>query len=179
MEEISQVGCEYDFFTPEASLQLLTTIPRHEKLVATGLETFGIPYYLPLMQKVRKYKKGRAIRLLPLFPTYVFIHHPMDKLERFYSLSKHIRTVLDVPQAHREQLFSELSNIKTMLSVQAPVHPCDELQLGQKIIVRSGPFRGLEGLVVEKRGAMRFITNIHMLGRSLEVEIDPADLKQY
>jgi transcription antitermination factor NusG len=63
------------------------------------------------------------------------------------------------------------------LDAQAPIRACDELQVGDKVIIRTGALKGLEGAIVENRGALRFVVNVHFLGRSVMTELDPADMK--
>jgi transcription antitermination factor NusG len=165
------------FFNEEAPLQLLLTKARHEKKVLEALERFGIPVYLPLVKKVKKYKKGRAIHEVPLFSNYVFCHEPGELREKMFAISQHMVSVITVPEASRESLLEELSSIQKILASQAPVEACDELQEGQSVRIKNGQFKDLEGVIVEKRGAMKLVINVEMLGRSIAVEIDPADLK--
>jgi transcription antitermination factor NusG len=166
-----------DFFEGDSPLQLIVTVPRHEKLVATALEQYGIPFYLPLINKVRKYKKGRAVSELPLFSTYIFTHHPGVKKECLFGITRHLRSMIDVSGSDREQLICDLQSLKTVLDSQRPIEPCDELQLGQKVKIRRGAMKDLEGVIVQKRGSLRFVVNVHFLGRSVQTELDPADLK--
>ena len=166
-----------DFFAGEQPLQLIVTVPRHEKLVATALEQYGIPFYLPLIQKVKKYKKCRAVSELPLFSTYIFSHQPGIKKELLFGITRHLRSMIEVSVSDRPQLMQDLTTLNSLLSLQQPIEPCDELQVGQKVKIRRGAMKDLEGIVVQKRGSLRFVINVHFLGRSVEAEVDPGDLK--
>jgi transcription antitermination factor NusG len=43
--------------------------------------------------------------------------------------------------------------------------------------VTAGPFKGIEGLVEERRSPDRLILQIHTLGRATALEIDPSILE--
>src|SRR5436309_78671 len=47
---------------------------QHEKSVADGLALRGIEGFVPLFASVRKWKDRTKRLLLPLFPSYVFLH---------------------------------------------------------------------------------------------------------
>ena len=53
----------------------LHTKPRQEKATARELRTEGIAYYLPQVWKESRTPQGRRIRsVVPLFPSYLFLH---------------------------------------------------------------------------------------------------------
>jgi hypothetical protein len=43
--------------------------------------------------------------------------------------------------------------------------------------IRQGSLAGLEGLVVRRKNRLRFVLSVHLIGRSVAVEIDPVDLE--
>ena len=49
-------------------------------------------------------------------------------------------------------------------------HPA--IETGRRVRVRSGPFRGLEGLVSGRSGAERLILQVRMLGSATSLELD-------
>ena len=85
--------------------------------------------------------------------------------------------MIDVPVSDREQLMDDLKALKSMLDLKRPIEPCDELEVGQKVKIRRGAMKDLEGVVLQKRGTLRFVVTVHFLGRSVQTELDPADLK--
>jgi transcription antitermination factor NusG len=165
------------FFVDGSALQLILTKSRHEKMVAAALDQFGIPCYLPLIKKVKKYKKGRATHEIPLFPNYVISHEPGELRQKMFAISQHLVSVVPVPEASRQLLLDELDTVRRVVDTQTPLEACDEIKIGQAVRLKRGPFKDLEGIVVENRGTLKFIINVHMLGQSISAEVDPADLK--
>ena len=53
--------------------------------------------------------------------------------------------------------------------IEAEVGPI--LDAGQRVRVRDGPFEGVEGLVVERRGRKRVLVGLDVIGQALEVDI--------
>lgn len=167
----------HPFFSEGSALQLILTKSRHEKMVAAALDRFKIPCYLPLIKKVKKYKKGRATHEVPLFPNYVVSHDPGELRHKMFAISQHLVSVVAVPEASQQLLLDELDTVRRVVDTQAPVEACDEIKVGQSVRLTRGPFKDLEGIVIENRGTLKFIINVHMLGQSISAEVDPADLK--
>jgi transcription antitermination factor NusG len=59
-----------------------------------------------------------------------------------------------------------------MIRSGLPVKPWPFLKLGQKVLVSSGPLRGVEGILVEFRKTWQVIVGIELLQRSVAAEID-------
>jgi transcription antitermination factor NusG len=48
------------------------------------------------------------------------------------------------------------------------------LKKGVRVEVRSGPFRGLQGVIEGRASANRLILQVDLLGRAVSLEIDPT-----
>jgi transcription antitermination factor NusG len=161
----------------DGSFQLMLTSPKHEKVMAKALDNRGALYYLPLERREKKYKSGRAVNFVPVFSNYIFLRNGSLHKEYLFTFNKHFHSLVDVPASSREELWKDLCRLRTLLDAQAPIRACDELQVGDKVIIKTGALKGLEGAIVENRGALRFVVNVHFLGRSVMTELDPADMK--
>jgi transcription antitermination factor NusG len=162
---------------PLSSFQLMVTSPKHEKLMATALDNVGAYYYLPLERREKKYKSGRAVNHVPVFSNYIFLRNAAAHKEYLFTFNRHFRSMLDVPDASREELWGDLCRLRQLLDSQTPIRACDELQVGNKVMIRTGLLKGMEGMIVKNRGEMRFVVNVNFLGRSVTAELDPADMK--
>jgi len=154
----------------------LYTCARHEKRVAQQIEGRRMSCFLPLYRSVRRWKDRRKELQLALFPGYVFVHMPLsNKLK-----------VLEVPGVVRLVSFNgepaalpaeEIEALRTRLSNSSKIEPHPYLRAGRKVRVRSGPFQGLEGVVVRRKDRCRLIFSIDLIQRSLAIEVDEADLE--
>jgi transcription antitermination factor NusG len=50
--------------------------------------------------------------------------------------------------------------------------PVDYLQPGQQVVVVSGPFQGMRGVLVEARGGSRVVVRVSAIRQAVSVEMD-------
>jgi transcription antitermination factor NusG len=152
------------------------TCSRHEKHVAQHFATRGIEHFLPLYEEVHRWGDRRATVQLPLFPGYLFAR-----------ISGQARLqVLQVPGVARLVGFNgaptsidaaEIEALQRGICGGMRIEPHPYLKIGSRVLVCSGPMRGVEGVLVHKRDGMRVVISVDLIMRSVSVEIDPADLK--
>jgi transcription antitermination factor NusG len=53
-----------------------------------------------------------------------------------------------------------------------PGPPPRALEAGERIRITAGPFEGVEGVVVERRGRRRVLVGLSTIGQGMEVDID-------
>ncbi len=152
----------------------LYTRPRHEKSLGRTCAREGIRYYLPLRRAVRRYRSGRKVRWLPLFPGYLFCCPSTWEKARLRG-EQNLLNVLDVQD--QEELLRELREVRRALSVSADLETAPYLARGKKVRVARGPFRGRTGVVEELKSRFRVMLNVTLIGRSVPLEVDAADLE--
>lgn len=168
---------EWDVAAPDPGLsrwQVLHTRSRQEKAVAELLDSTGVEVFLPLIRKVRYYGHRQRVAELPLFPSYVFVWGPHDSI--FPAIASK-RAVGAVRTSDQERLDRELLHLKLALEGKADLDPYPFLEEGRPVRVTAGPFKGIEGLVEERRSPDRLVLQIHTLGRATALEIDPSILE--
>jgi len=151
------------------------TKANHEKRVAEQLGQRSIEHLLPLYDSVRRWKDRRVRLQMPLFPGYVFVRFALrDRLQ-----------VLQIPSVAHLVSFNgypaplpkeDIQAIQNCLSHGNQVEPHPYLQAGRRARVRSGPLRGLEGIILRRKNRTRFILSFDLIMRSVAVEIDELDL---
>jgi transcription antitermination factor NusG len=147
---------------------------RQEKALAHDLAAKNIQHYLPLIKKTQFYGGRRFVVDLPLFAGYVFLR---GSVEDVYAADRTRRVSKIIDVFDQSQLEQELSNLKLALEGSELLLPYPYLKKGVRVEVRSGPFRGLQGLVEQRTGANRLILQIEMLGRAVSLEIGAAELE--
>lgn len=150
---------------------MLHTKSRQEKAVAEVLTAMGISHFLPLVRQARYYGNRKCLVDLPLFPSYVFLRG--TRLDAFeINATKRIAGIIAVHQ--QDILDSELRNVFLAVETGAELDPYPYLTVGTRVEVRSGPFRGLQGLIDARSRLNRIILQISMLGRAVSLEVDAA-----
>lgn len=150
---------------------VLHTRARNEKAVADTLERQGIAHFLPLVTHQRRYA-GRIRQVeIPLFPGYVFLCGGIS--ERHFALrTNRVAQVLEVP--NQERLRADLQQIERVIASHEPVDLFPRIVEGARCRVVSGSLRGLEGVVLRRRGPWRVYVGVDFLGQSAELEIESA-----
>ncbi len=151
------------------------TFPRHEKAVTAQLKTKSVEAYLPLFERLNRWKDRMARVQLPLFPGYVFARIPLkDRVKvlespgvlRFVGFNGH---PTPLPEGEIESLRSYLSFRKA--------EPFPYLTVGKRVEVKAGPLAGLEGVVIRRKGKMRIVVSIDSIQRSIALELEAADVR--
>lgn len=144
--------------------------------MAEHLKQREIESFLPLYQRVSRWKNGMRMRLeLPLFPGYVFVR--MNPFERLRVLETPSVSSLvgcggqpvPLPDQEIEILRAGVARIS------AEPHPF--LAVGDKVRVKFGPLAGLEGFLVQKKNETRFVLSMNLIMRAVSVEVDSADVE--
>jgi transcription antitermination factor NusG len=149
------------------------TLPRHEKSVADRLINQDIETYLPLYSLVRTWNRRRVEVELPLFPGYVFVKMVIANRVRVLAHPGVIRLVgvngsaVALPEGEVERLRSYLATWKAQ--------PYPFLTSGKQVRIRSGPFVGIEGRIIRRKGTMRLIVSLELIQRSILLEMDAAE----
>jgi transcription antitermination factor NusG len=159
------------FECDDSPWHVLHTKSRQEKALSDGLTSMGLANFLPLFRQVRFYGKHKVVVNQPLFASYVFMRGTLDDVYRA-DRTKRVAHIIPVPD--QRQLNDELRQIHLALQQDAQLDVFPYLTRGTRVEVRSGPLRGLQGVVEERGKQNRLILQIEMLGRAVSVELDAA-----
>ena len=145
------------------------TKSRREKALAYCLASKGIGYYLPLLRKRQPNINRDRFALIPLFSGYLFFRGSAQ--ERYLAFtSNHVARVIEVKD--QKKLTDELCRIRKVLSIQMPVYPYDFLAEGQRVRVRHGPMKGLEGIISRKKGNYRLVLTVTTISQAVAVDVE-------
>ncbi len=154
---------------PDGRWFVLHTKSRQEKVVAEFLTESHIHCVLPLVTKVTYYGKRKIKSDLPLFPGYVFLKGTANDA---YSVDRTRRLVRIIPVFDQIRLDIELQSLAKALATDNTFDPHPFLVAGARVMVKSGPLRGVHG-IIESRGKLhRLILQIEILGQAVSMEIE-------
>jgi len=154
----------------------LYTNPRHEKKIAEQLEQNRVECLLPLYRSIRRWKDRRKQVDLPLFPGYIFIK----------VLSSERLKVLRTPGVVKFVMFMgepavipdrEIEDLRSGIVNGQAAQPHPYLRAGNRVRVRSGPFSGVEGILVRRKEKFRLVLSIHLIQRSVAVELEESEVE--
>jgi len=152
------------------------TLSRREKDLMRKLESATIPFYSPLVQRRLRSPGGRTrLSYVPLFPGYVF--SLVDDEQRRAALATN--TVARwLPIGDATAFVADLRNIRRLIDTDQPLTPEARLEPGQPVRVRSGPLRGIEGMVVKRRSGQRLVVAVRFLNQGASIELEDIDLER-
>jgi transcription antitermination factor NusG len=153
----------------------LVVKPRHEWTVSAGLREQGFTDFLPTYSERHIWSDRSKLVEMPLFPGYVFGAFALrDKLQVLRTPG--VRSIVSFSKMPCPVDDAELEAIRVAIRSGLPVEPWPVTGVGQKVRVESGPLYGLEGTLLQDKGAYRVVIAVSLLNRSVAVEIDRGSL---
>ena len=166
------LSASFEFPSPAVGLwHVLRTRSRQEKVLAADLESLGIPYFLPLARVIRQYGSQKVNVEIPLFPGYLFLRGSIDDA---YAADRTQRVAQIIRVCDQDRIDWELRNLAMALAADTPLDPYPHLRCGVRVEVRSGPLRGIQGLIQNRDRRDRLVLQIDMLGQAVSLEVDAA-----
>jgi transcription antitermination factor NusG len=155
---------------------VLRTKSRHEKSVFAEATNRSIACYLPQTRHVRDWRGRKQAVEFPVFPGYLFVKPETEQIRELNYIpgSCGLIRFSDGPGTISDR---EIENIRILTESRVPFEIQDSLQNGDRVIIRSGPLKGVEGELVRQKAANRLVLNAFILGKSLCVEIGMADVE--
>jgi len=170
-----QPGTEANFCEP--LWYAAYTNANHEKRVTQQLEKRSVEHYLPLYESARRWKDRRVLLQMPLFPGYVFVKLALRDRLQLLQIPGVVQLVSF--NGHPAPLPEEdIQAIRNCLDRGHQVEPHPYLRSGRRVRVMSGPFRGLDGIILRRKNKTRFVLSFELIMRSVAVEIDETELSE-
>jgi transcription antitermination factor NusG len=153
----------------------LYTISRREKDLMRRLRSMNVAFYCPLTTKRYRSRSGRAlVSHNPLFSGYVFLFGNQE--DRYQSLTTNcVSRYVTVPDS--ERLVTDLRQIQRLINTELPVTPEERLEPGDRVLVKSGAFKGMDGVVIRRGNERRLMIAVNFLQRGASVELEDWELQ--
>jgi transcription antitermination factor NusG len=146
-----------------------------EQLVYNQLSAKSFRVFLPKVDTWSQCVARHCLVLTPLFPSYLFLQHVMDK-ESYIQVQK-VRGLVRILGERWDRLgvvsALEIETIQKILNARLPVLPHPYLKEGQRVRITFGPLAGVEGVFVQSNPAKGMVVlSVDLLQRSLAVEVE-------
>lgn len=152
------------------------TASRHEKHVAEQLSDRQFETFLPLYRAVHVWKNRAKVTLdLPLFPCYLFVRSGPERRGNLLSVPG-VLSIVGSKQEAWPLPDAEIEALRSGLHQRNAVpHSC--LALGDRARITSGPFAGMEGVLLRQNNGLRVVLSLSHIMRSFSVEVNACDLE--
>jgi len=152
------------------------TVPQNEKAVVRHLDIRDIESFLPTYETVRLWKNRQRVKIrVPLFPTYLFVHISCSDRTRVLQTPG----VLQIVGKGRESVPLPDSEIECLRvsSCAHQIEPYRDLVIGEKVRIKNGVMRGVEGTLVRKTSGMRFVLTLELISQHAAIQVNAKDLE--
>jgi len=152
------------------------TLPQNEKSVVRQLDLRNVESFLPTYDTVRVWRNRQRKKItLPLFPTYLFVRISRTERGKVLECPGVLHLVgnqhepLPLPDAEVEMLRSGVC--------QRRIEPFRDLVIGEKVRIKQGIMKGVEGTLVRKSSTLRFVLTIDMINQHAAIEVNAEDME--
>ena len=137
-----------------------------------------IECFLPLREVLSRWKDRQKKVQFPLFPGYFFVRVPIQERRL---------DVVKVPSVVRIIGFNgqavpipdeQIQSVQKLVFSTLPYDPYPYLNEGDRVRIVHGPLKGLEGILVEKKGTYRFILSVDLIQQAVACEVDALEVEK-
>jgi transcription antitermination factor NusG len=170
---LSLLNLNYSSHMPCFAVKVRT---RSEEYTANLLRQKDFEVLAPTYMEMRKYSDRTCKVSSALFPGYIFVRMDPRELLQLVStdgVSYVVRTGAGLQPLPNHETHAIEAFCKGMESCQ----PCTYFREGQRVRIESGPFIGVEGLLVQVRDAKRLVISVDTLCSSVSLEVGAHRLR--
>lgn len=156
------------------------TRSRHEFKVNHKLTEKQFETFLPIIKSLRRWKDRKKYIEIPLFSGYLFLRCQMDD----YKYLDVLKTsgVVKILGNNKRELFpipdEEIESIRILTENDTTINNHPYVKEGKRIEIVSGPLVGSTGILVRRElYKSTVVVSVHLLGRSISVEVDSCDIE--
>lgn len=151
---------------------VLYTKSRHEKLINWDLNRRQIEAFLPLRRIKRRWSDRSVVIEEPLFKSYLFVKTQLARKTEVLRTKGAVQFVRFNSQPVTVQE-SVIFSLKRLVDEAIAIDPFPYFNTGDRIFIKSGPFKGTEGFIQRKDARKcRLIVSVDAIQSSVSVEID-------
>jgi len=152
---------------------------RHEFIVTDRLVSSGIDNFLPIVERLRHWKDRKKLVAFPLFPGYLFVRIRKNNSEKLTVLKtpgvvRFIgQTAADPESVPDDQVIS----LKRLVESKETLDPHPYLKEGNRVKIKNGPLKGVEGLLVERKGLHHLVLSVDILRQGVSIQVDASSVE--
>lgn len=152
---------------------------RHEFKVLERLAENGIDVFLPVVEKLSRWKDRRKLVKFPLFSGYLFVNivkNPKNVLDILKTSG--VVNFLGIKPGDPDPVPEEqILFLKKLVENKQSIDPYPYLKEGQKVKIKKGPLTGVEGMLFKRAGQHILILSVDILQQGVSLKIDASDVE--
>ncbi len=154
------------------------TRSRFEKKMLTDLTDRSIEVFLPMREVLSRWKDRKKRIWMPLFPGYIFVNQVNTPENRYRILNLPGAVRFVGHEGHADPIpENQIEAVRRFLEVSISVDPYPYMQIGRRVEIVAGPLKGIQGILVQKKGRFRFVLKVDLIRQAVSIEIDASDVR--
>jgi transcription antitermination factor NusG len=149
-----------------------------ERRAADEVSAKGIETYLPAFREVSRWTDRKKVIERPLFAGYLFARFVDSGPARLSVLkTPGVVRILGTGGSIEAVPQGEIEAIRKMLSANISCFAHPFLREGNRVRIRNGALKGVEGLLVRFKNQHRLVLSVELLCQSVAMEVDIRDVE--
>ena len=156
----------------------LYTKSQHEKFVESALTKKNIESFTPTVLLKKKWSDRVKLIEQSLFKGYCFAKFPIkDKI--LIVSQRGVVNIVNFRNKYISVQDSVIDSLKILVENKVKIDPYPFLKTGDRIRVKRGPLKNIEGYIIEKRSrnSISLVISIEAIASSVRCVIDAADVE--
>jgi len=155
----------------------LYTRSRHEKFVESALIEKGIESFTPTVVLRKRWSDRIKFIEQPLFKSYCFAKFSLEDKITVVS-QPGVANIVHFKNQYIPIQDSVIDSLRILIKSKVKIDPHPYLKIGDKIAVKEGPLKGVEGYIIEKRNKnVTLVISIEAIASSIKCVVDAADIE--
>lgn len=155
------------------------TNPRAEKKAYEALMNKGINAYLPLHRQLKQWSDRRKWVEEPFLKSYLFVNIA-EQEQAEVLMTKGISRFLYFSGKPAVMPDKQIHELKLLMASPYELEVTEEdLQPGEKIIIRAGALKGMTGEIVSHRSQKQLILRLESIGYSIIVNVAASLIERF
>jgi len=153
---------------------------RHEFKIFNRLTESGIETFLPVVERLSRWKDRKKLVSFPLFAGYLFVHISKDYNDILSVLKTHgvVRFLGIVPGEPEPVPDEQIAYLKKLVESKESLDPYPYLKEGQSVRIKRGPLTGVEGILVERAGKHLLVLSVDILRQGVSLKIEASEVER-
>jgi len=153
------------------------TRSRHEKFVESALIEKGIESFTPTIFLRKRWSDRIKLVEQPLFRSYSFAKFSL-KNKAVVASQPGVVNIVHFKEQYVPVQGSVIDSLRILTENKVEISPHPYVGVGDKVTVREGPLRGVEGYIIEKRKKdTTLVISIEAIASSIKCVVDIADVE--
>jgi transcription antitermination factor NusG len=132
--------------------------------------------FLPVVDRLSRWKDRKKIIAFPLFPGYLFVKIHKSNNEKLTVLKTPgvVRFIGQTPGEPEPVPDDQILSLKRLVESKETLDPYPYLKEGNRVKIRSGPLAGVEGILVQRKGMHHLVLSVDILRQGVAIQVEAA-----